>query len=479
LLWLTLARPRDKVEVVDKHASGAVILALLVLLALLGGCGPRIVTDPPPRPDFSLLDPDVAELLQNMVAGIEKNPGDAAARGEYGLACDLFSITPSARTAFEQAVKLDPDTARWWYHLARIRAELGEIEAALADIDTAISLETDYAPAHWRRGQWLLELGDLPAAQAAFTSALEHDATATAARVGLARCHIQLDQEDEAITILDQLVEEAPGIGYYHYLLATAYRQKGQLDLATTVQPGAATRPPPWSDPWRDARMQYQVGYAADLQQALRILRQKDYARAIPLLEELRTRRQDDVTLLNNLGAAYVDIDEVTQGVRTLRDALNYAPDHFSTHLNLSLAYQKLGLMEKAVEHADMAIAANPFLPQAHERRGLALARLKRFAEADASLDTAIGFDATRVQSLYWSGLVKIELKSWGAAVETLEAALALSPRNLNIHYALIHALMQNGDRDAADAALDAAVALNPEDPRIDRLRQRIASMSP
>ena len=36
--------------------------------------------------------------------------------------------------ALEQAVALAPEEARWWYHLARVRAQLGELQSALEDV---------------------------------------------------------------------------------------------------------------------------------------------------------------------------------------------------------------------------------------------------------------------------------------------------------------------------------------------------------
>jgi tetratricopeptide (TPR) repeat protein len=460
--------------VIPSERFVATRLATAALVFCVAGCAPQVVVDPPPQPDYSLLDPDVATLLKNKVAEIEERPRDAELRGQLGLACDLFMILPSARTAFEQATVLDPDDARWWYHLARMRAELGDVEAALDDVDQSIRLHPGYAPAFWRRGYWLLDLGRQDEAETAFRLAVHRDPAALAARVGLARVHLEREQGDEAVRILTELLPYQPENGYLHHLLMTAYRQQGQMELVEEMMGRAESTPPVWPDAWRDERLRYEVGYAADLKKAERLLGQSRFEEAITLLEELRTQRPDDVTLLNNLGAAYIDTGRVDDGIQTLLAALRHDPGHFGSHLNLSRAYELKRLPHQALDHADKAITANPYLAQAHERRGIVLARLKRYREALESLEAARRFDARRSTSLIWSGLVHVELGEWQAAIENLQTAAELVPGSFVVHITLAHARAESGDLSGASTALDRAAQLRPDDPRIEEVRQRI-----
>ena len=56
------------------------------------------------------------------------------------------------------------------------RSREGDLDAALEAEDRVIELNGSYAPAHWRKGLWLLDRGELEAAQAAFERAIRLDA---------------------------------------------------------------------------------------------------------------------------------------------------------------------------------------------------------------------------------------------------------------------------------------------------------------
>ncbi len=100
-------------------------------------------------------------------------PADANRRGQLGLAYDANLFAEAARTCLEQARALDPDAARWPYHVARLTAEAGDLEGALEILAEAEARSPRFAPIHWRRGQWLLDLGRTDDAEDAFATALE------------------------------------------------------------------------------------------------------------------------------------------------------------------------------------------------------------------------------------------------------------------------------------------------------------------
>ncbi len=71
------------------------------------------------------------------------------------------------------APRRDPSAVKWWYLLAVARSRSGQTKLALEALDQVLSLDPDYAPAYRRRGNLLLESGDLDAAEATFLRALE------------------------------------------------------------------------------------------------------------------------------------------------------------------------------------------------------------------------------------------------------------------------------------------------------------------
>lgn len=76
-----------------------------------------------------------------------------------------------ARTAFENAIELEPDRAKYNMALAEVLVELGEFEEAVEYAITSIELVKHYPAAHFVLGRALEKLGDLKNAQIAFETA--------------------------------------------------------------------------------------------------------------------------------------------------------------------------------------------------------------------------------------------------------------------------------------------------------------------
>jgi len=452
--------------------------ALLLTLACAAGGG----VGAPPRVDDTALDPEIAALFEQRLESVKRSPGDSEARARLGMAYEANAIRGAARSAYEQAVALEPDNARWRYHLAHVRAEQGELEAALEELARVVDLDAGYAPARWRRGDWLLELGRTDEAEQAYRAAVELDGQAVAPRVGMARVYMQRGQESYSVQVLQGLLGATPDHPYLHQLLGTAYRQLGRMDdarheLALAAQP----RRPRWPDPWLDEIDRNKVGFAADFQRALALLGARRHAEAIPILERLRGEEPENVVLLSNLGAAYVDAGRVAEGLTTLQAALQIRPDYFSTHLNLSSVYERTGDLERALEHVELAIRSNPKLGAAYVKQGLLLARAERWEEALAALDSARRYDARTTASLIWAGRIRSRLGQWRAAAEDYSAAVEQAPGDLAAWLGLALASAEAGDAEGAGEALDRAerLARSQESPpaQLAAVRARLAEL--
>lgn len=442
----------------------------------LAGCSGGLDVPAPPVVQAESLDPDVAALLQAKREESLTRRHDAAARNELCQAFEANDLVASACECYRQAVRLDERQPRYRYHAALMLAELGRMDEALAAMGRVIELAPDYAPAHWRRGQWLFETGELAAAEEAFRAAVSRDGGSVAARVGMARIYLRTERPTLAIEVLEGLLAKIPN-PYFHHLLAAAYRQAGRPEDSLREATLARPTSPDWPDPWRDEIYKYMVGYGVELQRALALLGARKLDLALPLLEKLRKRRPTDVTLLSNLGAAYVDAGQVDQGLETLQTALDLSPEHFGAHLNISAAYQARGQLDRALEHIERAIASNPTLGRAHEIRGILLARTRRYDEALKALALARRYGALGAGNLVWSARVRAELGRPDEAVADLESALALEPSMIPAYLDLARIHAANGRRSEALATLDRADGVQPGQPQVEALRRRLTAV--
>lgn len=97
-------------------------------------------------------------------------------------------------------------------------------------------------------------------------------------------------------------------------------------------------------------------GVRSDFQDAVRLLEQEEYERAIALLREVTEE----------------------------------APGVAAAHIDLGMAYRELGDLEKATESLERAIELSPRHPVAHNELGIVHRRAGRFGEARRSYEQAL-----------------------------------------------------------------------------------------
>jgi tetratricopeptide (TPR) repeat protein len=80
--------------------------------------------------------------LRDLYVGAQGPPRAMAAAyaelGDFGCLADDY---PAALVAYDQAIALQPDQARYWFNRAAVRRFLGELELAERDYDTALRLD--------------------------------------------------------------------------------------------------------------------------------------------------------------------------------------------------------------------------------------------------------------------------------------------------------------------------------------------------
>ncbi len=455
------------------HVRPRSLFAICALAVV--GCSGGVVPLAPPPFDAADHEPEVLAVFSARQDAVLAAPEDARERVKLGLAFEAYGMLEQAEQSFAQAMQLAPADARATYHAARMAAALGDPATALTRIDRVLAAADDYVPAHLHRGGWLLETGQAAAAAAAFESAGALSPDLLAADLGLARAFLQQDRPADAAALLATTRSRHPADPYVTHLLATALRRAGRGEQADRLPWTGVPLPEPFDDPWAEEANAYRVGFAADLKWANALLAAGRFDEAIAILERLRDRHPRDVSVLSNLGAAYLDSGRVDEGREALGAALEVEPDHFSTHLNLSALEERSGDLPAALEHADAAIRGNPYLAAAHEKRGLLLARARRFDEARRALETAVELDAERATSWMALGLVHGQQRRWAAAATALEEAARRSPGDVRAWIGLCRAALESGDRDRARAAERRATSLRPDHPALPDLRRRIA----
>ncbi|MGQ0722372.1 MAG: tetratricopeptide repeat protein [Candidatus Eiseniibacteriota bacterium] len=381
-----------------------------------------------PSGDF---DPEVAALLDSLTAAARRQPRDGEARGTLGLAYAANGLRESAAVTFDQATALAPAEPRWWYHAALARAELGDLTAAAARMDSVVSRTEDYAPAWWRRGEWAQAAGDLDRAEESFRRAAEILPDHPAGWIGLARIRLQREDAAGAAKLLEELLAREPlptFLPYIHQLLGTAYARGGNAEAAKVHLALGLSGRPPWSDRWAKEIDDYRVSVSEKVRAAIKASRSERHEEVLAILEPLRATASDDARVLEPLGVAYFHLGRIPEAKRAFDELIAQDPDNAFAWAHLSHVHEAMDAPAEALRAARRAVELNPRIARTHRRLADVLQRLGRFDDALASYDEAIRHDPDDVDLLLAAASLAADLGREEQAAARLDRVEALRP---------------------------------------------------
>ena len=298
-----------------RHALPLAAGALAFTLA----CSKPVAESPPlqepPRPTSEeILDPRLAERVDQQIVHLNLQPGDATRWRDLGLLYQAHNLFDLALDCYQQSLELAPDEARTLFHRAQVERRLGLSGARehLARVTTRV----DYAPAFWRLALWHLEDGDPEAARKAAERGHQLAPEDRGAVLVRARIAQQLGEPQVAAQLLETFLGQNPWDADAHLLLGRAYQRLGRVeDAAVHLDLGQGAEGI-YGDPWSDAVDALQTNFGAALRSATALVG-SDPSRAVTELEALRQERPENATVLVNLGIGYRRLGRLEDSFRT------------------------------------------------------------------------------------------------------------------------------------------------------------------
>ncbi|MCH7811946.1 MAG: tetratricopeptide repeat protein [Chloroflexi bacterium] len=310
----------------------------------------------------------------------------------------------------------------------------GEYEQALQAYDEALSLEPDSARSHLNRGAALSRLGRLEEALTALGRERNEESQAElAARLRAAQDEY-LDLLDRAVKfpeVIDPSLRENPE--YVDFL-------RGRLEDAVPVGPLTVAK-------------EVSSEQREDLKELLtRLERLEETAPGKETAEEINKR-----------GDAYYFAGDYKQALQAYDDALRMEPNSAIIQFHKGAALSRLGRFEEALEALDRSIMLAPGDAAALNYRGFTLDGLGRYKEAVEAFDRAIelrpGYataHANRAESLTHLGRHK-------EALQAFERAAELEPNSADNHHRRGRGLDRLRHFDEAVEAYEKALSLQPD----------------
>jgi tetratricopeptide (TPR) repeat protein len=137
----------------------------------------------------------ISEAIQLLQETVARYPQSTAARLQLGDTWLQLQQPKRAEQAFQEAVRVDPDSAEAWFRLGTVQA-LDRPREAAESFRRAIRLKPDHTLAHYNLGHRLKELGDPAGAAKEFRAAL--------------RCQPDYAPAQEALRALEPKGAQAP-----------------------------------------------------------------------------------------------------------------------------------------------------------------------------------------------------------------------------------------------------------------------------
>ena len=209
-----------------------------------------------PEPDLDGLSETAQEAITEVRRGYDRaleeaEDDEAKARvyGQKGRVYHAHGLYPQALAAYRNAASRDPYNAEWVYLRAYMEEETGLPSAALVMYSLTLHHQPEYVPALIRRGRLHLQTDNLEAAGEDFEQALTLDGSSLAALAGMGMVLQRMGQTEQAVQMLEQVLEHDPEATMLHEMLGLAYLDLDEVEQAREHLSRSGSEQPTIEDP--------------------------------------------------------------------------------------------------------------------------------------------------------------------------------------------------------------------------------------
>jgi tetratricopeptide (TPR) repeat protein len=430
--------------------------------------------------NLSRYDPSVVTLVERQMIQLEARPLDGSAYAELGMIYEANTLWPDARRAYAAAVRLEPASTWWRFHLAVATRTAGDLEGALQLLRDLSVEHPQLAPVRQRLGEALIEVGELGAAAAAFRQVIELKPGMPEGYHGLGEVRLLERDYAAARDLLERAVALDPRYRAPRYALGLAYRGLGMLEEAQREMAlGIDAEPRYLADPLASRIHGYAVNLQVRRKRATEVLHRGRPDQTALLLEQILNEQPGKSTDLNNLAIAYMRMGRFEEARARLDEARRIAPEKFPVWVNLSSLAFRTGDFEAARAYAEAAVERGPNVARTHVALAMAEMELGQIERTAASLERAVRLDPRDPQIRGMLAEVYVQLGRLDLAEEQFQGVLAILPDSLTGVLGLGRLYLQQGRIDRAGAILARAGELAPGNERVAAFEREIQERAP
>lgn len=352
---------------------------------------------------------------------LRHDPDAAAAHAGLGEVAHWRGEPARAIEHFEIALRIQPEASALRYQLALAHRELGDLEAARAEIA--------------RRGETKVRFAD------PVVDALRHLTTGYGSAMAQGGQAFDGGDFAAAVAAYRRAVEAAPDNLTARQALASALTRNGQLEEALAVYRAVLAQDA------EDAVVRYNLGTV--------LMSLERHAEAAHFFREALSRDPQLLDAHFNLAVVHEALGEPAAAESHYAAVLQIEPEDADARLRRARVLQQLDRPQQAAAELEIMLAADPYNADALLGLGSVLVGLGDRQAAMARYRAALALDLDAAREGTARFLLGDLLTAEGqvqAALDQLEKAAALQPRAVDVHLALARLLGRSGRfREAAE----------------------------
>jgi protein O-GlcNAc transferase len=330
-------------------------------------------------------------------------------------------------------------------------ARSGDSQGALSALDEASQSSITAPELADRIGFLYAVLGQRPQALQYFEKAISINPNFAGAHFHLGVALWQSNDREHGLPELQAAARLEPRSFDYRYRLAGAYLELEEYPAAISELREAVALDGTKASAWEQlGRVLQSTGDPAGAKNAFEHATEAD-----PANDALR----------NQYAFSLIEVREADRGLDEERKVLAHDPKNVAALMNIGYADLKTGEFAEAEKTYRSALAIDPNASAAHYDLGIALKMQDKIEDAQAEFKEAMRLDPTLAEPIYSLGITYWQLGDFAKAMEQMRAAIAVRPNYAEAHYMLGIILKQNGDLDGALAELRESSRLDPTTP--------------
>jgi len=177
-------------------------------------------------------DGEIGRALAHYEQALRVNPNSAEAHNNLGSALIQLGRSQAAVEHYEQALRIEPDYAEAHYNLGSAQWQAGKYAEAIGHYDRALELKPNYAEAHNNLAVALVAVGRIQDAITHYELALRLNPDYAEAHNNFAVALAGMGRSQEAIAHYEQALRLKPDFAEAHLNLAAALERVGRIQDA-------------------------------------------------------------------------------------------------------------------------------------------------------------------------------------------------------------------------------------------------------